>query len=389
MTYWKRTGWRLILAAAAVWAGGASVVRADQVVLKDGDTLTGHIVAMDAGKLTITVLGLGDVKVDAAQIATVSTDGPVELKLKDGTIEKRKLSAYHPAVPSTAPAHGPTSAPTTFPTAFPTVIPTTVTPNQAPAVVGTSTLPGQVVIDGGLVPVPTELGDITQINPPAPAFTGSVTAGALLIRGNASTDTLNLGVNVARKTDQDTVAFTGAYLYGRTRDRKTAVVTTTEENWQIEGRYDYNFTARFYGFLDAQVRKDRIADLDLRFVPSGGLGYKFVNDPDFLVGGELGLAWVYEKYTNNTPTKEDVSGRAAYHILKKFNDSVSVFHDLEYLQSVQRGSNYIVNTDLGVRFQMTKHFFGEAKVTLDFDSAPANGALKSDVFYAVNIGYNL
>ena len=45
---------------------------------------------------------------------------------------------------------------------------------------------------------------------------------------------------------------------------------------------------------------------------------------------------MYENYTNGTPTKEDVSAKAAYHLTKKFNDAVSLFHDTEYLQSVQR-----------------------------------------------------
>ena len=353
---------------AAAWVGtsvvGGAPARGDQVVLKNGDRLTGHVVALDGGKLTINVLGLGDVKVDVGQVATFATDGPVELRLKDGTAEKRRVFAV-PTAGTTLPATGPATAPAG----------------------------GGVIIDGGLVPGQrTSLAEITQVNPPpppGPVWAGSITAGALLIRGNSNTDTLNLGVNISRKTDQDTVAVVGSYLYGRTRDRLTNVTTTTTENWQVEGRYDYNFTKRFYGFLDFLARKDRIAFLDLRLVPSGGVGYKFINEPDFTLAGEVGLAWVYEKYTNNTPTREDVSGRFAYHVSKKFNDSVTVFHDLEYLQSVERARNFNINADLGVRAQLTEHFFGEAKISLGYDAEPANGALKTDVFYAVNLGYKI
>ena len=351
-------------ALAAGLAAAATAVRADEVVLKNGDRLTGQFKDLTAGKVTITVLGLGDVKVDAGQIATMATDGPVDVRLKDGTAEKRRLFAV------------PLPAATTLPT---------TTPSTAAAAT-----PGAVVIEGGLIQSQrTDVGDITAINPPGPQFTGSITAGLLLIRGNASTDTLNLGVNVARKSDQDTVAVIASYLYGRTRDRTTGVTTTTAENWQAEARYDYNFTPRTYGFLDALVRKDRIAFLDLRFVPSGGFGYKFFTGPELTLNGELGLAWVYEHYTNDTPTREDVSARGAYHVGYKFSDSVSAFHDLEYLQSLQRGSHFNISTDVGLHAQLTKHFFGEAKVTLLYDSSPANGALKNDVFYAVNLGYNL
>ncbi len=333
-------------AVAVAIAGAAAAARADQVVLKNGDKLDGHILTLLDGKLTINVLGLGDVKVDATQIAD--------------------LPHRRPGRPPPERRHG--------------------RPAEARRASPTAASPSQ----GGLVPnQPVTIAQVTQINPPAPAWTGSITAGALLIRGNSDTDSLNLGVNLAHKTDQDAIGITAAYLYGRTKDRTTNVVTTTTENWQAEARYDYNFTKKTYGFLDVQFRKDRIADLDLRFVPSGGLGYKFFDEADFKLSGELGLAWVYEKYTNGTPTKEDVSARAAYHVNKKFNDVLSGFHDLEYLQSVERGRNFIVNTDLGVHAQLTKHLFGEAKITLDYDSTPANGALKTDVFYALSVGYNL
>ena len=334
-------GWAIALLTLAA---GATTARADQVVLKNGDKLDGHIVTLGGGKLTINVPGLGDVKVDVAQIVTFHTDGPVDVRLSDGSSVKRKIDAVSS---------------------------------------------GGVTLAGGLLVSPRlSLAQVTDINPPQPAWTGSVAAGALLIRGNSDTDTVNLAVNLARKTEQDDISIVGAYLYGRTKDHTTGVVTTTTENWQVEARYDYNFTKKLYGFLDGQVRKDRIADLDLRVVPSAGLGYKFFNSPDFTLTTEAGLAWVYEKYTNDTPTREDVSLHLAYHVAKKFNDVLSAFHDLEYLPSVERERNFVVNTDLGVHVQVSKHLFGEAKITLDFDSAPANGAEKTNVFYGLNAGYN-
>ncbi len=335
----------VITAAVAAVVSGGNPARADTVVLKNGDHLDGHVVTLGDGKLTINVLGLGDVKVDMAQVVTFSTDGPVDVRLSDGTAAQRKVDA----VPA-----------------------------------------GGITLEGGFVPhQPITLAQVEKINPPDPAWTGSIAAGALLIRGNSDTDSLNLAANLAHKTDQDDIAITGAYLYGRTKDRTTGVTSTTTENWQAEARYDYNFTKQLYGFLDAQVRKDRIAELDLRFVPSGGLGYKFFDKPEFALTTEAGLAWVYERYTNDTPTREDVSLHLAYHVKKKFNDVFSAFHDLEYLPSLEHGDYYIVNTDLGLHAQLTKHLFGEAKITLDYDAQPANGALKSNVYYAVNLGYNL
>ncbi len=331
--------------ALAVVAAGAAVGRGDQVVLKNGDKLDGHITTLDGGKLTINVAGLGDVKVDMGQVVTFQTDLPVDLRMTNGTAAKQKIDEV---------------------------------------------ATGGVVVEGGqALNRQVALTDLKQINPPVPEWTGSIQAGALLIRGNSDTDSLNLGANLTHKTEQDDVSVVASYLYGRTKDRTTNLVQTTTENWQVEARYDYNFTPRFYGFADGLVRKDRVAFLDLRVVPSAGLGYKFFDTDSFKLSGELGVAWVYEKYTNNTPEREDISGRAAYHVTKKFNDVLSAFHDLEFLQSVQHVHNFNVNTDLGVHAQLTKHLFGEAKITWDYDSSPANNALKNDMFYALSVGYNL
>ena len=327
---------------AAVPAG------ADVVILKDGTRINGTIVSLVDGKMTVKSPALGEVKFDVAQIDTFGSTGPLDLRLTDGSAVSRTVDA------------------------------------QAAG-------SGKVALEPGLLASGQTLKvtDVKQINPPAAALTGSISAGGLFVRGNTQTDSLNLNVALAYATEQDKVSFAGSYLYGRTKNRQTGVETSTADNWQVEARNDYYITKPFYAFADLQLRKDRISELDLRVVPSGGLGYIFVNNPnDLTFSTEAGIAWVYEQYTNGTPTREDVSLHLAYHLNKKFNDKVSVFHDLEYLPSVENGRNYIVNTDLGLHANLTKHFFTEAKVTLDFDSRPANGAEKTNVFYSIGVGYS-
>ncbi len=319
--------------------------RADEVLLKNGDRLTGKITSLADGKITINLPAAGDVKIDLKQVATYQTDGPIAVKLGDGQLVQRKVTAADP---------------------------------------------GRVRLDDkemGNNPVPIDY--VKQINPPTyPIYSGSIAAGALLTRGNTQTDSLNLAAHLERRGERDKFAIGGTYIYGRSHDRDTGQTETTAENWQTEARYDYEFTPKFYGFADAQISKDRVARLQLRVAPSVGVGYKFVQQPDFTFATEGGLAWVYERFTNNTPVREDVSLRLAYHATKKFNDTFSVYHDMEYFPSLETGRHYIVNTDLGLRANLTKHLFTEAKIVLDFDSAPANGALKTNTTYLVNVGYN-
>ena len=59
------------------------------------------------------------------------------------------------------------------------------------------------------------------------------------------------------------------------------------------------------------------------------MGYIWFDGPDLTFSTEGGVAWDYEKYTNDTPTRQDFSLRLAYHVTYKFNDYVSAFHDLD------------------------------------------------------------
>jgi putative salt-induced outer membrane protein YdiY len=336
---------KLCALLAGVLAFSTAIVSADQVVLKNGDKLDGTITALDAGKLTINTPFAGDVKIDADKISTFSTDAPIELRLTDGTLIKRQV-----------------------------VEDTT----------GGVTVEGKLLGNSHIA-----VSDIDAINSPPVVWTGDIKFAALLSRGNTQSDNLSFGVDLAHKTDVDLLTFSANYLYGTTHDRATGVQTATADNWQTDLKYEHDITKKLYGFADLQVSKDRLGFLDLRVAPSAGLGYRWFNRPDFTFSTEGGLAWIYQEYTNGTPHREDVSLVLSYHLTKAFNDKVSAFHNLSYYPSLENGRNYLINTDVGLHVVMTKKFFTEFKVNLDYDSNPANGALKTNTRIALNLGYML
>jgi putative salt-induced outer membrane protein YdiY len=334
---------RIVLASMlALFTAAAS---ADQVVMKNGDKLDGTITALDSGKLTIHTPFAGDVKIDASQISTFSTDAPIKLRLSDGTTIDRQIA---------------------------------------------EDTGGGVQVGGGLLGTShLAVGDIDAINPPPVVWAGDIKFGALLSRGNTQTDSLNFGIDLSHQTDVDVLTFMAHYLYGTTHDRATGLTTTTAENWQTDLKYEHDITKKLYGFADLQVSKDRLAFLDLRVAPSGGLGYRWYNKPTFTFSTEGGIAWIYQQYTNGTPRREDFSLVLSYHLTKAFNDNVSLFHNLSYYPSVENGRNFLVNTDVGIHVALCKKFFSEFKTVLDYDSHPANGALKTNTRIELNVGYKL
>src|SRR5438477_4384740 len=72
--------------------------RADEVIFKNGDKLTGAITSADGGKLKIKSKVAGDVTVDLSDVQTFSTDHEVQIKMKDNTVLHKTVAKDEVAV---------------------------------------------------------------------------------------------------------------------------------------------------------------------------------------------------------------------------------------------------------------------------------------------------
>src|SRR5688500_16538704 len=88
----------LIAIAALAAIGTASAAFADKVELTNGDILTGKIVGSDEKTLTLKSDKPGEIKIDLVNVKTFSTDEPINVHLKDGTVLTKKASAGEPGI---------------------------------------------------------------------------------------------------------------------------------------------------------------------------------------------------------------------------------------------------------------------------------------------------
>ena len=331
---------RRFLWGAAVLLAGLCALKAsaDEVRFKNGDRLTGTITSAEGGKLKITTKVAGDVTVDLKDVDTFTTDTPAAIHLKDRTVLRGAVEA-----------------------------------GEA----------GTVRAGGGQV----ALSDVESINPNRDRWTGSLVVGGLLTRGNSDTTSLNVSAEATRRTLDDRLSGSAAYIFSRERDPDGGGDTTTADNWSLAGKYDYFFTKKFYGFAALRAEHDRIADLDLRLTPSLGAGYQWVESPGFNFNTEAGLAWVYEEY-DGADSDDHVAARLAYHVDKKFGEPVSVRHNLEYLPSLEDGADFNVLADAAVRTALTKNMFAELKVEWKYDATPAPDAAKNDQRFLLGVGWS-
>ncbi len=153
-----------VLIAVVVLVGLTSAAFADQITLKNGDRLTGTVVKSDGKTLVLHTDAAGDVTVQFAAIARITTDKPLHIALKNGQTVVGPIKTTDDKIDVT-PASGP--------------------PVETPKidVVAIRNDADQLAYEKSLHPTLLE------------GWNGGANVGFSLTRGNSQTENLSLGFN--------------------------------------------------------------------------------------------------------------------------------------------------------------------------------------------------
>lgn len=322
----------------------APAAGADELVLKNGDHLTGKVVHLVGGKMAFNSDKAGAVTVDLADIQTFSSVEPVTVDLKDGTTFKQKIVSAEAG-------------------RF--------------AVAGTEGLKAQQF----------SVADIVSINKPIPKWTGQVSVGITSTHGNTKTETISASANALKRTEKDRTTVSADYAKGKQRDPDTGEDVTIEDWWRAQGKYDYFFSKKGYGYLDLRYEKDSVAELDRRVIVGVGGGYQWVESPEMNFSTEFGLASLYEKFRNQTDSNSELSLQLGYHFDKKLAKNISFMNDLTFYPAIEKFSDYYLTTTAGLRADFTSQLFLTLKAIFNYDRSPAAGRGSTDTKYFLGFGY--
>ncbi len=322
------------------------VSNADTIHFKNGDRLSGKIVNLIDGKLTFKSDIAGEVKIDITNIQTFSSDSPIQVHLKDGTVINQKISA---------------SEPNQF----------TIDTSQ--------TLRGQTF----------QLDSISSINPPEkpkPKWTGNISAGLTSTHGNTQTDNTTASVEMSKRTENDRIRLNADYAKSQQKNDTTGKKDTTEDWWKSRAKYDYFFTKKMFGYLDGRYEKDAIAELKRRVIMGGGAGYQWIESDDMNFSTEGGLASLFEDFDNQTESNSELSLQLGYHFDKKLTKKIKFINDTTFYPSLDKFSDYYLTSTAELRANFTERFFTNFKTIFDYDVTPAAGRSSTDVKYIFGIG---
>lgn len=317
---------------------------ADEVIFLNGDRLTGKIVSAAAGKLVLKTDAAGEVTIDLGKVKTFSTDEPVVVRpTGDTPAQRSKVTA------------GPT---------------------------------GQVLTEAapGVPAAPIPITQIAAINPPVPAWRGSLALNGLFTSGNAETMQIGFTGDLHKRWERDRLTFEGVYTFGRQEDPDTGEKVTSTDYGRISGKYDHFFTKQLYGYALAKAEHDGVADLEYRLSPGLGAGYQWFESPTFNLSTEAGLSYVYEKFEDEDAT-DFIGPRLAYAVDWTPLASLMLYHTLEYLPAFEDFGDYLLTVVAGAKLKITQAFFGSVRFEWAYDSTPARGREKADTRFLVGVGW--
>lgn len=226
------------------------IVKADKILLKNGDRITGTILNKAGNTLEIKTEYSDKISINWDSIESFSTTQPVLLTFKN----KEEITGV-----------------------------TEVSPDNT----------FMVKQEGVYQSEPIPLAEITEIN--KKFFSGQVNAGGALFAGNTQRQSYNLNTDIVVRGRDDRVSFGGQFNYANSKSRDVSGNKETvlnARNFQLYGDYAHFFSDKWYGYAHGLFTNDRLQDIKLRSAFGIGAGYQIFATGDLNLAVEAGPDYV-------------------------------------------------------------------------------------------------
>ncbi len=315
---------------------------ADQITLKNQDTISGKILSKEGKKLVISTVYGGNITVSWDNIDSLYTDENITVLLKNETVLKGKIL---------------------------------------------QSAPGKVLIGESIVPI--QLVDIDYINPPAylangeTLWKGHINTSFSVSDGNTNSENLNGDIELSARTKKN--RFTIGSIYNRSEDAGD----TTDANILGYGKYDYFFTKKLYSLINLSLEKNRFKDLNLRTTAGAGIGYQVFESSPKNLSFETGINYIKEDFKVANDNESPAFRWAVFYDVYLLPDTLQLFHDHVIFVNLDYGENILIRSRTGLKVPATKKLYISIQVNFDWDNTPPENKERKDTTYIVGLGWTL
>ncbi|MGE0405992.1 MAG: DUF481 domain-containing protein [Candidatus Korobacteraceae bacterium] len=328
----------------------------DQIELKDGDRVTGSIVKKDGKAVTVDSKNFGMVTVQWDAIASIQTDKPLTVVLKNKRTVVATLHSEEGRIRVAAVEE-------------PQLV-------AAQDIVSLRNSAEQSLYEQYLDPGLLELWSIT----------GSLNLAGT--RGNADTSTLTTPVNFLRasNTSRTTAHFTSIRSTASVDGVSSSTARAIRGGWG----FSRNLTRKVLLNSFNDYEYDQFQGLDLRVVLGGGMGYEFWSGEGGRFSLLAGNNWNREAFSPvDTPSfvRNSVEAYWGNEFNFKLNSRTTLVQSFRMFNNLSNTGEYRVNFDVGSTTHLTKWLTWNASVSERFLSNPVQGRRNNDLLYTTGLGF--
>lgn len=330
---------------------------ADQIVMKNGDKVTGSVVKKDAKTVTIKTDNFGIVTLDWEKVTSVIVDTPINVVLSDGKTVHGTIATAGENVEVTA-AGAKQSVPAT-------------------EIVTLRNGAEQTAYERMLKPHFRDLW----------IFAGNI--GLAGTSGNAKTTSFITPISGSRvtNTDKTTIYFNFIKASADVNGISSPTAQAVRGGWA----YNRNLKPRLFVNTFNDYEYDKFQSLDLRAVFGGGLGYIAWKAErgrlDLLGGGDYNR----EKFDPGKPKIPEIRNSAEAYwgddFTYKLSSRASLYQNYRMFNNLSNSGNYRQNFDAGISAKLTKFLTWNAAFGDRFLSNPSPGRKKNDILYTTGLGF--
>ena len=344
----------------------SSQMFADQIVLKNGDRLSGSIEKSDGKTLLIKTEFAGQVTVQWPAVQEITSTQSLHVGLSNGK------SAVGPVTTSDGNLVAATSA-------------------------GAMTTPMAEVLT---LRNDAEQTAYEKSQPPGmlEGWKGGANVGFALTRGNSETKNLNIAFNAVRTGFRDKLLLYETSIYAA-NDLPTATPHTTANTVGGGARYDHDLTHHLFGFVNGDFYHDALQNLDLRSILGGGLGVHVIKHDstnlDLLAGAnythESYSAFVLATTTPPTPVASVTHSLAALTLgdsfMHKIGKGTVITQGLLFYPDLSNTGEYRGTFNLGTVTKLNKWLGWQNTFADIYVSDPPMGTKKNDLQLATGLNF--
>lgn len=317
---------------------------ADEVLLTNGDRITGTVLSKTPEGLEFKTAYAGTLRIDWRMVDTLNTDEPVNVLMRhdEGHLDTRLERSDEQR---------------------------TVRLSEVPEVP-----PLKLDRIAYLNPTPSQSGLGTE-------YSGRVTLAGSSNRGNTET------AAISGEAELFAVARESRYTLRLRGEERTEGSDTTASSWLASAERDWFVSKRRFIYGRSSAERDKFRDLELRAIVGGGYGVQLIENDQTALSVRGGLDYVHESRFEAEDESFPAFGWGLRYRYWLIGRVAEVFHEQDGYMNTKDLDDISFRMRLGFRLPIIDRLTAQVQGVLDWEGKPPEDRESTDLSLQFGLGY--